>query len=155
MKYASTFAGIGGFDLGFDQAGMECTAQVEIDPKRRKVLARQWPNTPRGEDIREVNGTDIGRPDVLVGGFPCKNLSIGKGHRKGLASDDSGLYWEFHRLVDEHLRLVDSTRPRWTVLENVPGLLDFNDGRDMAAVVLGLEQLGYGWAYRVVDCRGV
>jgi DNA (cytosine-5)-methyltransferase 1 len=155
LSYASTFAGIGGFELGFQREGFTCTAQVEISPARLKILARHWPDVPKGGDIRDVNGSDLGRPTVLVGGFPCKDLSIGKAKRKGLAGEQSGLYWEFHRLVDEHLRLTEAAQPRFTVLENVPGLLRSNGGRDLAAVLLGLEQLGYGWAYRVVDARAV
>lgn len=156
VKYASLFAGIGGFDLGFDRAGMTPTAQVEINPNSAKVLAEHWPDVPRGEDIRDVSGSDIGRPDVVAAGFPCKDLTVRKtGGRAGLAGKDSALYWEFHRLVDEHLRLVDATRPRWTVLENVEGLLTSNAGRDLAAVLLGLENLGYGWAYRLVNSRDV
>ena len=155
MKYASTFAGIGGFDLGFDRAGMTPTAQIELRADRRAILREHWTDVPQGDDIRDASGSDLGSPDLIAGGFPCKDLSLGKGKRKGLDGEHSGLYWEFHRLVDEHLRLVDDARPRWTVLENVPGLLSSNGGRDMAAVVMGLESLGYGWAYRVVDSRAV
>lgn len=164
LKYASTFSGIEGFGLGFERSGMQCTFQSEINPFRQQVLARHWSDVPRAGDIRDVRGSDLGRPDILVAGFPCKDLSIGKGNRTGLDGERSGLYWEFQRLVDEHLRLVDATRPRWAVLENVPGLVNYrpdggratkasNGGRDMAAVLLGLEQLGYGWAFRVVDAR--
>jgi len=156
MRYASLFAGIGGFDLGFDRAGMTCATQVEINKNSTKVLERHWPDTPRGEDIHDVRGSDLGRPDVVAAGFPCKDLIVRKtGKRAGLAGKDSKLYWEFHRLVGEHLRLVDETRPRWTVLENTDGLLSSNAGRDLAAVVLALENLGYGWAYRVVNSRDV
>jgi DNA (cytosine-5)-methyltransferase 1 len=165
ITYASTFAGIEGFGQGFDRAGMRCVFQSEINPYRLQVLNNHYPNVRKAGDIRDVSGSDLGRPDILVAGFPCKDLSIGKGKRTGLDGERSGLYWEFQRLVDEHLRLVDATRPRWCVLENVPGLVNYaprdggrptkasNDGRDMAAVVLGLEELGYGWAYRVVDSR--
>jgi len=153
MKYASTFAGIGGFDLGFDRAGMQPTVQIEIDDNCQKVLSRHWPTTPKAGDICDVSGTDLGEPDLICGGFPCQDLSIAAPHRKGLAGSRSGLYYEFTRLVDEHLRLVDASKPRWTVLENTEGLLKSNGGRDMAAVVRGLEELGYGWAYRVVDGR--
>lgn len=156
LNFASLFAGIGGFDLGFTRAGMTCTVQVENAPNSVKVLRERFPTTPRGGDVRDVRGTDLGRPDLIVAGFPCKDLTARKtGGRAGLAGDDSSLYWEFHRLVGEHLRLVDETRPRWTVLENVPGLLTSNRGRDMAAVALGLEHRGYGWAYRVVDSADV
>jgi DNA (cytosine-5)-methyltransferase 1 len=165
VKYASLFAGIGGFDLAFDAEGMTCTAQVEKDPARHNNLWDHWDNVPKGDDIRDVNGADLGKPDLVAAGFPCTDLSVGKAKRKGLDGDGSGLYWEFHRLVEEHLRIVDNTRPRWTVLENVPGLVNYhadgratkasNQGRDMAAVLMGLESIGYGWAYRVVDSRHV
>lgn len=153
LAYAGVFEGIGGFGLAFDRAGMTCTSQVEISKHRRKILARYWPDTPRGENIYDVNGRDLGRPDLLCGGFPCKDTSIAAPHRTGLAGTSGGLYWQFRRLLDEHLRLVDDTRPRWVVIENPPGLLASNGGRDMSAVVHGLEELGYGWAYRVVDGR--
>lgn len=155
LKYASAFSGIEGFGYAWDGLGMTPTMQIELNKYRRQILERHWPDTPRGADIHDISGADLGKPDIFVGGFPCKNLSIGKGHRTGLDSTDSGLYWEFQRLAGECIRLVDATRPRWCVLENVPGLLGFNEGRDMAAVVLGLEDLGYGWAYRVVDSNHV
>lgn len=153
LTYASAFAGVGGFDLAFDRAGMHPTVQIEIDRQCLRVLTEHWPTVPKGGDIREFSGKDLGNPDVLCGGFPCKDTSIAAPHRLGLAGSRSGLYWEFHRLLDEHLRLVDESRPRWTIIENPDGLLRSNGGRDMAAVVRGLENLGYGWAYRVVDGR--
>lgn len=152
FTFASLFAGIGGFDLGFERAGMQCVFQAEKFKPSIAVLKEHWPTVPRGEDVRDVAGSALGRPDLVAAGFPCKDLIVRKtGGRAGLAGKDSSLYWEFHRLVGEHLRLVDATRPRWTVLENTDGLLTSNAGRDLAAVVMGLEDLGYGWAYRVVN----
>lgn len=151
IDFYSTFAGIGGFDLGFEAAGMRCIGQTELIGHRRDVLARAWPDVPRQGDICDVTGDSIGDPDLISAGFPCKDLSKAAPHRRGLDGARSGLYYEFTRLVAEYLRLVDHARPRWLVLENTPGLLSSNGGRDMAAVVLGLEALGYGWAYRVVD----
>lgn len=151
LTYASTFTGIGGFELGFAQAGMTPTVFVEWDKNCTKVLDHHFPSVPKAGDISDVSGTDLGRPDLVVGGFPCQGTSIGAPKRKGLADERSGHYRQFIRLVDDHLRLVEDCRARWTVIENVPGLLGSNNGRDMAAVVRGLEQLGYGWAYRVVD----
>ncbi len=153
MKVAGTFTGIGGFELGFMRAGMEHTAMCEIIPHRQRVLTRQFPTTPIGGDIRGVHGSDLGRPDVVCGGFPCKDLSIGKGGRKGLSGDHSGLFWEFHRLVAEHLRLTDETGARWLVMENTPGIVGYNGGADLDTVCAEVEQLGYGWAWRVVDAR--
>lgn len=153
MKYASIFAGIGGFDLAFDHLGMTPTAQVEVNKHRQKILARHWPDTDRGDDVRTVNGSDLGRPDLIVGGFPCQQTSSAAPHRTGLDGHLSSMFWEFHRLIDEYARLVDASNPRWVVIENPVGLLTSRGGDDMAAVVRALEDLGYGWAYRVVDGR--
>jgi DNA (cytosine-5)-methyltransferase 1 len=162
MKYVSTFTGIGGFDLAFNRAGWSCEAMVEWDPACQKVLRQHFPTIPLLGDISDVTGTQIGRPELAVGGFPCQDTAIAAPHRAGLAGKRSSHYFEFQRLVGEHLRLVDETKPRWVVIENPVGLLaspgrgkDGVDRRgwDMAAVVRGLEDLGYGWAYRVVDAR--
>lgn len=162
MKYVSTFTGLGGFDLAFNRAGWSCEAMVEWDPACQKVLRQHFPTIPLLGDINDVSGSQIGRPDLAVGGFPCQDTSIAAPHRAGLAGSRSSNYFEFQRLVGEHLRLVDATRPRWVVIENPVGLLaspkrgkDGVDrtGWDMAAVVRGLEDIGYGWAYRVVDAR--
>lgn len=153
MKYASVFAGIEGFGLAFDRVGMECTAQVEWDKNCQKVLERHWPGLLKGEDVVDTTGRDLGRPDLICGGFPCQDTSIAAPHRAGLAGARSSHFYEFSRLVEEVSQLVDDARPRWVVIENPPGLLKSNDGRDMATVVRHLEVLGYGWAYRVVDAR--
>lgn len=162
MKYVSTFAGIGGFDLAFNRAGWKATAMVEWDKNCQTILRQHFPNVPLKGDIADVSGSQIGKPDLVAGGFPCQDTSIAAPHRKGLAGSRSSHYFEFQRLVGEHLRLVDATRPRWVVIENPLGLLASpgrgkdgidRSGWDMAAVVRGLEDIGYGWAYRVVDAR--
>lgn len=162
MTFVSTFAGIGGFDLAFQRAGWSASAMVEWDPNCQTVLRQHFPTTPLLGDISDVTGTAIGRPALACGGFPCQDTSIAAPHRAGLAGKRSSNYFEFQRLIGEYLRLVDSTRPRWVVIENPVGLLtspgrgkDGVDRRgwDMAAVVRGLEDIGYGWAYRVVDGR--
>lgn len=153
LKFVSAFAGIGGFDVGFEAAGMEATHQIEWDPSCQKVLKKHFPHVNLMGDICDVTGTDLGRPDVLAGGFPCQDTAIAAPHRSGLAGRRSGHFFEFARLVGEVARLVDTSRPEWVVIENPPGLLKSNSGRDMATVVRHLEDLGYGWAYRVVDAR--
>lgn len=154
MRYASVFAGIGGFDLGFDREGLTCASQIEVNTNRQAILANQW-HVPLHDDVTTASGTQLGNPDIVCGGFPCQDTSIAAPNRKGLHGERSKLFHQFRRLLDEHLRLVDATRPRWVVIENPPGLLRSNDGRDMSAVAMGLETLGYGWAYRVVDARYV
>ena len=143
ITFGSLFTGIGGFDLAFERAGMECVWQVENDKYPASVLKEQWPETNRFEDVNEFSPTD--HPTLICGGFPCQDISVA-GRRAGLAGDRSGLWWEFHRVLEE-------ARPGWVVIENVPGLLSSNRGRDMGAVLGALADLGYGYAYRVLDAQ--
>ena len=76
LRYLSLFSGVGGFDLGFDRAGMTCAGQVEIDDYCRRVLAKHWPDVLRMNDVREVQGDEFGAVDVICGGFPCLPLSL-------------------------------------------------------------------------------
>lgn len=155
LTASSAFAGVGGFDLGFERAGIKMVSQIEIDSHRQKVLEQNWPGLLKGDDIVTTEASVIGNPDILCGGFPCQDLSIAAPHRRGLAGSRSSKFYDFLRLLDEHLRLINATSPRWVVIENTPGLLKSNGGRDMAAVARGLEISGYGWAYRVVDAGSV
>lgn len=143
--FASLFAGIGGFDLGLERAGMTCVAQVENDPYPASVLQRHWPHVTRHTDIKDVTADDLGTIDLLCGGFPCQDISHA-GRRAGLAGERSGLWFEF-------ARLIDGARPEWVVIENVAGLLSSNRGDDMAVILGTLEQLGYQWAYRLLDSQ--
>lgn len=145
LRYLSLFSGIGGFDLGFDRAGMECAGQVEYDEKARAVLARHWPDVKRMNDVREVQGNEFGTIDVITGGFPCQDVSVA-GRRAGLAGERSGLWFEFHRIIDR-------VKPGWVVIENVPGLLSSHGGRDFAVILRGLVECGYGVAWRILDAQ--
>ncbi len=145
MRYISLFSGIGGFDAGFDLASMECVAQVEANSQCREVLAKHWPNVPRYEDVRNVGRHNLPPVDLICGGFPCQDLSVA-GQRRGLDGERSGLWFEFHRILRE-------LRPRWVVIENVPGLLSSNRGRDFRIIIDGLVELGYGVAWRVLDAQ--
>jgi DNA (cytosine-5)-methyltransferase 1 len=145
MKFVSLFSGIGGFDLGFERSGMECVLQVEQDDFALQVLEKHWPNVLRMEDVHELNKTNAPAADLICGGFPCQDLSVA-GRRAGLAGERSGLWWEFARIIGE-------LRPRWVVIENVPGLLSSNKGKDMDVLCSSLAELGYWWAYRVLDSQ--
>lgn len=145
MKVLSCFAGIGGFDLGFERAGMETVAHVEIDNYASQVFARHFPNSKHYEDITKFDATPYRGVDIVCGGFPCQDLSVA-GKRKGLAGGRSGLFWELVRVIRE-------TKPRYFVLENVPGLLSSNKGRDMGTVIGALAELGYGISWRVLDSQ--
>lgn len=156
MTFGSLFAGIGGFDLGLESAGLRCLFQVEKDPTCRKVLASYWPQTLRIDDILRYRyllegfrrgriATKLPRPDLLCGGFPCQDLSVA-GKRNGLAGERSGLWFVFRRIIG-------ILRPTWVLIENVPGLRSSAAGRDLSTVLGGLEKLGYGWAYRTIDAQ--
>lgn len=147
LRVGSLFSGIGGFDLGFERAGMRVEWVCEIDKAARAVLRRRFPNAIVLEDIREVDPSALPPVDVVCGGFPCQDLSVA-GKRAGLAGERSGL---FH----EAMRIIRGVRPSVLVLENVPGLLSSNRGLDFATV---LREVGEGWsceevAWRVLDSQ--
>jgi hypothetical protein len=147
-RFGSLFAGIGGGDLGLERAGWSCLWQVEIDPWRRKILERHWPDMPRWDDVRTWPPTDCleeAHVDLIIGGFPCQDLSVA-GKRQGLAGERSGLFFEF-------ARVVSLLRPRWLLVENVPGLLSSHKGQDMGIVLEAFSDLGYGLAWRVLDSQ--
>src|SRR6185436_9645399 len=94
MTFGSLFAGIGGLDLGLERAGMECRWQVENDPFCIAVLEKHWPEVKRYGDIREVEGSELERVDLMCGGFPCQDLSCA-GVKRGIAHGTrSGLWIE-------------------------------------------------------------
>lgn len=147
ISVASFFAGIGGFDLGFERAGMETVWQCEVKSFCLDILEQHWPHVPRATDIREVQSDDIPDAAVWAGGFPCQDVSLARmGPRSGLRGRQSGLFYDFAELIGER-------RPPLVVLENVAALLSSHDGRDFAIVVRTLASLGYGVAWRVLDSR--
>jgi len=147
----SLFAGVGGFDLAFQRAGVKVTAAVEIDKKCREVLALHFPETKLFDDVKEVTGEQlratgfIPERGIIAGGFPCQDLSVA-GRRAGLSGERSGLFWEIARILEE-------TKTKHFIIENVPGLLSSSKGRDMGIVVGTLAELGYGVAWRVLDAQ--
>jgi len=150
MKAVSLFAGVGGFDLALTQGGAEVVASVEIDKHARKVLEKRFPTTTHLEDVKSVTGKQLfelgfNSDGIIVGGFPCQDLSVA-GKRRGLAGERSGLFFEVVRILDE-------TKAKWFILENVPGLLSSNGGRDLGIVIGALAELGYGVAYRILDAQ--
>jgi len=113
LTFGSIFAGIGGLDLGFERAGLQCRWQVEIDEYARKVLQKHWPEVKKHDDNRTF--TDIPSVDVIAGGFPCQDVG-NAGHRAGINGERSGLFFEL-------MRIVRDVRPRFVLLENVSALL--------------------------------
>jgi len=146
VNVVSLFTGVGGFDLGLERAGHRIVAQCEADEKARAVLRRHWPDVPTHGDVAIYEPTESA--DLVAGGFPCQDLSVA-GKRAGLAGERSGLFFEAARISD--LVLGDGG---WVLIENVPGLLSSNGGRDFAVVLSTLADLGFhDLAWRVLDSR--
>ncbi len=147
----SLFAGVGGFDLAMQRQGVKVVASVEIDKKCNEVLARQFPDATQFTDVTTVKGEDLINAGftpsrgIITGGFPCQDLSVA-GKRAGLAGARSGLFWEIARLVEE-------TQTEYFIIENVPGLLSSNNGKDFGVVVGTMADIGYSLSWRVLDAQ--
>jgi len=139
------FSGIGSFSLGLERAGMRTIAFCEIDPFCRRVLARRWPNVPIFTDVRHLRGEDDyngQHPDIICGGFPCQNVSIAAtvhGGHSGLDGDQSGLWFEYHRLIEK-------IRPKFAIIENVDRLAGYGLDR----VLRSLAEIGYDAEWDVI-----
>jgi DNA (cytosine-5)-methyltransferase 1 len=145
------FAGVGGFDLGLEASGHTCVGQVEIDKNARKILERHWPNVPKHDDVTTAKewANEIGlrgNVDLVVGGFPCQDLSVA-GKRAGLAGKRSGLFFDA-------LAFAKSVEAKTIILENVPGLLSSNQGRDFGQLLTELANAGFSnIEWRVLDSQ--
>jgi DNA (cytosine-5)-methyltransferase 1 len=147
VKYISLFSGIGGFDIALGRAGFVCDTVCENDKQAQYVLRRRFPEARLIDDVRKVGKESHERKSInlICGGFPCQDVSIA-GERAGLAGERSGLWFEFARIIDE-------LEPQWVVIENVPGLLSSNHGRDFAEIIQWLVKRGYGVCWRVLDAQ--
>ena len=133
--------------VAWEPLGWKAVGFSEIEPFPCAILKHRFPNTPNYGSLTEYQQWPLGPDsiDLLVGGTPCQSFSVA-GLRKGLADPRGNLALTF-------LGLADKLRPRWIVWENVPGVLSSGGGRDFGSFLGALEQLGYGWAYRVLDAQ--
>lgn len=145
LTYGSVCSGIEAASIAWHSLGWRAAFLSEIDAFPRAVLKHHYPETPLHGDFTTIRAGEYEPIDLLVGGTPCQSFSVA-GLRGGL-DDDRG------NLALEYLKLVDRLRPRWVVWENVPGVLSSNRGRDFGAILGGLVELGYGFAYRVLDAQ--
>ena len=139
------FSGIGGIEEGLRRSGHKGLLLCEIDKSARMVLAERFPDVPILKDVRTIK--KLPQVDIWTAGFPCQDLSQA-GQTKGIQGAKS-------RLVAELFRLLRTSKhkPKWLILENVPFMLSLAKGRAMSFVVNRLEELGYQWAYRIIDTR--
>lgn len=139
----SLFSGIGGIDLGFIQAGFDIVWANEMDAAACRTYRHNFPNTNLIEgDIKRIATSDIPDCDVLTAGFPCQPFSIA-GLQKGFKDRDGNLFFEI-------TRIIDAKKPKVVFLENVPNLMEHDDGRTFLVIFNGLAQFGYTVYYRVL-----
>lgn len=151
FTFGSLFAGVGGFDLGFERAGGKCLWQVEWDKVAQGVLRRRFPGVPLFGDIQKVKADDLETPDVICYGFPCQDISQANNNRKGLDGERSGLFYHATRLFREFARR--RSRVRITCAENVAGLLNVDDGAGLARVLRELAECGFVSAWATLDAQ--
>jgi len=147
MRYLSVCSGMEAASVAWHPLGWTPVGFSEIEPFPCAILKHRFPNIPNYGSLTEYQSWPLepGAVDLLVGGTPCQSFSVA-GLRKGLADPRGNLALTF-------LGLADKLKPRWIVWENVPGVLSSNGGRDFGSFVGALGQLGYGFAYRVLDAQ--
>ena len=143
-RVAGLFAGIGGLERGLCDAGHETLLLCENAPPAMEVLRRRFSDLPLHADVCSLSALP-GDTSLVAAGFPCQDLSQA-GQTRGIDGSRSGL-------VGEVFRLIENRRVPWVLLENVPFMLQLGRGRAMDVIASAFEQLGYKWAYRVVDSR--
>ena len=146
MKYLSVCSGIEAATVAWHPLGWQAIGFSEIEKFPSQVLAHHYPDVPNLGDMTKYKEWNLeSNVDVFVGGTPCQSFSVA-GLRKGL-DDPRG------NLMLTYLAIADKYRPRWLVWENVPGVLSSNGGKDFGTFLGGLGELGYGFAYRVLDAQ--
>ncbi|KVT86336.1 DNA methyltransferase [Burkholderia territorii] len=145
MRFGSVCSGIEAASCAWHQLGWRTAFVSEIEPFPSAVLAHHYPTVPNLGDMTKFKEWPDAAIDLLVGGTPCQSFSVA-GLRKGLA-DPRG------NLMLTYLAIAERYAPRWLVWENVPGVLSSNGGRDFGTLLGGLAELGYGYAYRVLDAQ--
>lgn len=145
MRFLHLFSGAHSAGYALRQEGYQCVGTCEVDPHASAVVRHNYPDTQEFGDVSSFHAEQAGPFDLLVGGWPCQGNSLA-GRRLGLDDPRSGLFGEVHRIAREG-------SPKWLLLENVVGALSVNGGRDWAAVVGSLVDIGYGVAWRVFDAK--
>lgn len=145
VNVLSLFSGVGGFDIGLENAGMRTIYQCEWDKHATNILNRHWPHVPKWGDITTLTAQEILRhgipPDVVAWGSPCQDLSVA-GKRAGLDGKRSGLFHEGMRLIRELQKETNNEYPRISIWENVAGALSSNNGSDFGVILDEMAEAG-------------
>ena len=145
IKFGSVCSGIEAASVAWHRLGWEASFFSEIEKFPRQVLAHHYPNVPLHGDFTTIQKGDYESIELLVGGTPCQSFSVA-GLRAGLNDPRGNLMLEFGALAER-------LQPKWLVWENVPGVLSSNSGRDFGSFLAMLGELGYGFAYRILDAQ--
>ena len=145
MTYLSVCSGIEATSVAWEPLGFKPIGFAEIEKFPCELLQQKYPNVKNYGDITQYEKWNAGQFDILVGGTPCQSFSIA-GKRGGTADERGTLMYAY-------LGIGETYRPRWVIWENVPGVLSSNSGYDFTSFLAGLEECGYGWAYRVLDAQ--
>lgn len=145
MKVLSLFSGVGGFDMGLENAGMQTVFQCEWDKHANTILHKHWPTVPKWEDVSTLTGKHIlaNAPviDVVAWGSPCQDLSVA-GKRAGLEGGRSNLFHEGIRIIKELRKETNGQYPRISIWENVVGALNSNRGADFGIIIDEMAEAG-------------
>ena len=148
VKVGSLFSGIGGIDLGFEQAGFEIAWANDFDAAACKTYRNNFPSTILIEDdVRNINPCALSDIDVLVAGFPCQPFSV-MGYRRGFNDPRGNLFFEI-------ARFIDVKRPKVVFLENVKNLMEHDNGKTFWVIYNALAQFGYSVKYKVINATDV
>ena len=145
LKYLSVCSGIEAATVAWHELGWTPVAFSEIDKFPSAVLAHHYPNVPNWGDMTNFKDWPDATIDALVGGTPCQSFSVA-GLRKGLDDPRGNLMLTFGAIANRY-------QPTWLIWENVPGVLSSNGGRDFGTFLGMLAEIGYGFAYRVLDAQ--
>ena len=145
MNYLSVCSGIEAATCAWHNLGWNSVGFSEIEPFPSAVLKHHYPSVPNLGDMTKYKEWNLDSVGLLVGGTPCQSFSVA-GLRKGL-EDPRG------NLALTYVGILDKFRPKWFVWENVPGVLSSNGGRDFGSFLGAVVELGYGFAYRVLDAQ--
>ncbi len=146
LTCAGLFAGVGGIELGLHRSGHRTQLLCENDPSASEVLRARFHGVPLWSDVRDLTRLPADT-ELLTAGFPCQDLSQA-GMTRGISGARSGLVAHIFKLLRSRRRKVP-----FVLLENVPFMLKLGQGRALDVIIAALEDLGYRWAYRVVDSR--
>lgn len=145
MNVVSLFSGVGGFDLGLENAGMKTIFQCELNKNCLSVLERHWPNVPKWGDICSLTAQEVlkskNTPDLIAWGSPCQDLSSA-GKKGGLNEKRSGLFYEGVRIIKEIRKETNNEYPKISVWENVAGALSSNKGADFGIILDEMAKAG-------------